>query len=40
MRAGGEREDAVHVPHAFQKKAEKTRRQDIESGEARYRMIR
>ncbi len=35
-----EREDAVYVLHAFQKKTERTSRQDIERGRARYRMIR
>ena len=33
-------EDAVYVLHAFQKKTERTSRQDIERGRARYRMIR
>ncbi len=31
--------DAVYVLHAFQKKTQKTRREDIELARARYRVI-
>jgi phage-related protein len=33
------RRDGIHVLHAFQKKTQKTRKADIELGQARYREL-